>query len=99
MAIESLSRYISQSGLEQESLHWETMVLKEIEKRHHPEVKSFFISQLYYFGSDASITKLSPYLTDPELQDPAIRALRDINPEKAADLFLSWKHHNPVRRF
>ncbi|MCK5694589.1 MAG: hypothetical protein KAI08_17110, partial [Bacteroidales bacterium] len=87
MAIESLSRYLSQPDMNKESLRWEAMILKEIEKREDPFVQSFFISQLYYFGSDASIAHLSLYLTDPKLQDPAIRAIRDIYPEKAADLF------------
>jgi len=87
MAIESLSRYLSQPSMAGEQSGWETLILKEIEKREDPFVKSFFISQLNYFGSDASITDLSPYLTDPKLQDPVIRAIRDIYPEKAADLF------------
>jgi len=86
-AIESLSRYLSQPGMDKEALQWEALILKEIDKRHEPNVKSFFISQLYYFGSDAALEHLLPYLTDPKLQDPAIRAVRDINPEKAADLF------------
>ncbi len=88
MAIESLSRYISQPGMEKEQKQWEAMILKEVEKREDPYVKSFFISQLYYFGSDLSIASLTPYLTDPKLQDPVIRAIRDINPEEAADLFV-----------
>lgn len=87
MAIESLSRYLSQSSMAGEQSRWETLILKEIEKREDPFVKSFFISQLNYFGSDASITHLTPYLTDPKLQDPVIRAIRDIHPEKAANLF------------
>jgi len=86
-AIESLSRYLSQPSMAGEQSRWETMILKEIELRENPFVKSYFISQLYYFGSDASITHLSPYLSDPKLQDPVIRAIRDINPEKAANLF------------
>lgn len=88
VAIESLSRYLSQPELEKESLQWESMILKEIEKRENPFVKSFFISQLNYFGSDAAMKHLSRYLTDPKLQDPAIRAIRDINPEAASDLFV-----------
>ncbi len=87
MAIESLSRYYSQSGMMLESLGWEEMILKEIEKREDPEVKSFLISQLNYFGSSISIRSLSAYLTDPKLQDPAIRAMRDIFPKQAADQF------------
>ncbi len=89
VAIESLSRYLSQPQMEKESLQWESMILKEIDKRENPFVKSFFISQLNYFGSDAALESLSHYLTDPKLQDPTIRAIRDINPDAVADLFVS----------
>ena len=88
VAIESLSRYISQPGMEKEQSAWEAMILQEIEKRENPYVKNFFISQLNYFGSEVSISQLTPYLTDPKLQDPVIRAIRDINPEEAAGLFV-----------
>jgi HEAT repeat protein len=87
MAIESLSRYLSQPGMEQEQNHWEAMILKEITGGEDPLVQSFFIRQLNYSGSQASLNQLSVYLTDPDLQDPAIRAMRDIDPAKAADLF------------
>jgi len=87
MAIESLSRYMSQPELEEEQSEWEALILKEIENQEDISVKDFFIRQLNYFGSDASIEILTPYLTDPKLQDPVIRAIRDIYPEKAADLF------------
>jgi len=87
VAIESLSRYLSQNGLTSEQAGWEEMILKEIDKRDNPFVKSFFISQLNYFGSEKALESLSGYLTDPKLQNPAIRAIRDIHPEKAADLF------------
>jgi hypothetical protein len=88
-AIESLSRYLSQPGMEKEQARWENMILKEIDSDEDPEVQRYFIRQLNYFGSDKSLNALSAYLTDPELQDPVIRAIRDINPEKAADLCAS----------
>lgn len=92
MAIESLSRYLSQSGKENEQSLWEAMILKEIAGREDPGVQSFFITQLNYFGSEAALDQLSVYLCDSELQDPAIRAIRDINPDKAADLFAEQLH-------
>jgi HEAT repeat protein len=87
VAIESLSRYLSQPDKEKESLRWESMILNKIEKEENPYVKSFFIRQLNYFGSEAAMESLTPFLRDPKLQDPAIRVMRDINPEKAANLF------------
>ncbi|MDF1575409.1 MAG: DUF1080 domain-containing protein [Bacteroidales bacterium] len=87
VAIESLSRYLSQTGIEKDRERWEALILEQIEKREDPLVKSFFIRQLNYSGSEASLTHLASYLTDPKLQDPVIRAIRDIHPEAAADLF------------
>ncbi|MEA3460518.1 MAG: HEAT repeat domain-containing protein, partial [Bacteroidota bacterium] len=89
VAIESLSRYLSQSGMEMQQIRWEAMILEEIEKREDPFVQSFFISQLNYFGSEAAVESLSDYLTDPKLQDPTIRAIRDIDPDEAAELFVN----------
>lgn len=87
MAIESLSRYLSQSGMEEEQSMWEAMILKEIASGNDAQVQDFLIRQLNYFGSQASMDQLSGYLSDPDLQDPAIRVMRDIDPGKAADLF------------
>ncbi|MCD4711015.1 MAG: hypothetical protein K8R52_09220, partial [Bacteroidales bacterium] len=98
VAIESLSRYLSQSGLEKERTSWELLILKQIEKQEDPFVKSFFISQFNYFDSDTAIESLSRFLTDPELQDPAIRAIRDIDPEAAADLFVNQLNQCEGRR-
>ncbi len=87
VAIESLSRYLSQTGMAEEQARWEKLVLREIDQREDPDVKTFFISQLNYFGSEKALESLSTYLSDPGLQDPAIRAMRDIHPEKAAESF------------
>ena len=87
MAIESLSRYLSQSGMKAEQSQWEALILQQISNGENPLVQDFFIRQLNYSGSQASLDQLSGYLTDPELQDAAIRAIRDIDPERAADLF------------
>ena len=86
-AIESFSRYLSAEGRESEKKSWESMIIDEINKQEDPFVKSFLISQLYYIGSDATIQRLERYLTIPQLQDQVIRAMRDANPDMAADLF------------
>ncbi len=88
MAVESLSRYVSQPGMEKEKTGWELIILKEIEERSDSFVKSFLMSQLYYIGSEASIEVLSKYLTEAQLHDPAIRIIRDAHPGKAADIFV-----------
>lgn len=89
-AVESLSRFLSGSGFEKEKLDWERMILEEIGKRHDPDVKSFLMSQLNYMGGEATLAGLTGYLCDQRLQDPAIRAMRDINPPAAAVVF---EHH------
>ncbi len=89
MAIESLSRYLSQPDMEKERAAWEKMILAKIQNSEDPYIIAFFIRQLNYFGSEAAMESLTPFVTDPKLQDPAIRAMRDINPEKAADLFVN----------
>ncbi len=87
MAVESLSRHVSQPGMELQKSNWESLILKEIGKRSDPQVLSFLMAQLYYIGSEASVQVLTPYLGDPQLHDPAIRVLRDAVPGKAADIF------------
>ncbi len=86
-AVESLSRFLSQSGREAEKLLWEAMILAEIQQREDENVKSFLMSQLNYIGGEATVEGLRSYLSDEELHDPAIRAMRDANPAKAAVLF------------
>jgi hypothetical protein len=87
MAVESLSRHVSQAGMEAQKQSWESLILKEIEKRSDPYVISFLMAQLYYIGSEASVDVLRPFLVDPHLHDPAIRVLRDAVPDKAATIF------------
>lgn len=90
MAVESYSRFVSQPGKEEERSKWEVLILKEIEHKSDPWVKSFLMAQLYYSGSEASVEVLSNYLHDAQLHDPAIRVLRDAMPGKAADLFAGY---------
>ena len=87
MTVESLSRYVSQPGKQQEKSSWENIILKSIELESDPFVLSFLMAQLYYIGSEASVEVLSKYISDPQLHDPVIRVLRDAIPGKAADVF------------
>jgi len=90
MAVESLSRYLSQQGMEQERTMWESMLLMEIDTRENLFIKSFLIRQLNYISSRATIEKLAPFLTDPILYDPAIRAMKDADPEEASETFANY---------
>ncbi|MCK4745681.1 MAG: HEAT repeat domain-containing protein, partial [Bacteroidales bacterium] len=86
-AVESLSRFLSQPGKGYQRVTWEAMLLAEIEDIENPAIKSFLMSQLNYIGGDATVEWLGKYLTDNRLHDPAIRAMRDANPEKAGKIF------------
>jgi len=90
VAVESLSRYLSKTGLEKEKTAWETMILAEIENREDSDVKGFLMSQLNYIGSKSTVDVLSKYLTDDKLHDPAIRAMRDVNGEAALEVFVEY---------
>jgi len=97
MAVESLSRYLSQQGRETEKSKWESLILKEIDQENDAFVNGFLMSQLYYMGSEASVDKLTEYLLDAHLHDPAIRILRDAVPGKAAGIFADQLPHSQDR--
>jgi len=90
MAVESLSRYLSQNGMETEKHRWESMVLAEIDKRENPDIRGFLIAQLYYIGSRECIEQLGPYLANPLLYDQAIRAMRAADPRLASETFVEY---------
>ncbi len=89
-AVESLSRYLSQPGKGYQRAAGETMLLDEIEIAEDTDVKQFLMSQLNYIGGNETVEKLSKYLTDDRLYDPAIRAMRDANPEAAGNFFAAY---------
>jgi len=96
MAVESLSRYLSQHGMDQEKALWESMLLMEIDNRENLFIKSFLISQLNYIGGVATVEKLSPYITDPILYDPAIRAMKDADSKLASEKFADYLNKTTV---
>ncbi len=89
-AIESLSRTLSQHGLETEKKSWEAMILDKIKQSRDSYVQSFLMSQLNYIGGDNTVMALSKYFNDDMLYDPAIRAMRDANPLAASKVFVEY---------
>jgi HEAT repeat protein len=88
-AVESYSRHLSLSKDEQLVKSWEKIILDMIESNSDSDVKSFFMQQLGYIGSDAVIEALTKYVTDKKLYDPSIRAMYMVSPDKAAAVFAS----------
>ena len=86
-AVESYSRHLSLSENDELVKEWEKLIIDMIEANSDSDVKSFFMQQLGYIGSDATLEALTKYLTDEKLYDPAIRAMYMVSPVKASAIF------------
>ena len=71
-AIESLSRYLSQYGREDERLTWEKICISYAESQKDYTVKDFFMKQLQQAGGVASVDAMEKYLYDENLGSPAL---------------------------
>jgi len=74
-AIESYSRYLSEYGHEQEKDTWESECIEAIYGSGYPTVRSFFLSQLKYIGSEQSVEFASGFLTDTDLCESSIAVI------------------------
>lgn len=86
-AMGSLSKYLSADEQKDKRVQWEQTLLSFIKTSTDKEVQAFFIRQLEFIGSDASLPVLDPYLTDEELAAPAIKSMLMANPRQAAKYF------------
>ncbi len=86
-AVESYSKYISQSLEKNASKEWEHQLLKMIEQSTTNEVKAFFIRQLEFVGSSDCVQALSSYLSNDELREPAIKSMLLSDASKSAQYF------------
>ncbi len=77
-AIESLSRFLSQKGRENERLLWEKIIITYIAKGTDLNTKDFFIKQLQIFGDNSAVGALKSLLTDKDLCEPALAAIRAV---------------------
>lgn len=75
-AIEGLSRHLSEPGIPPANkLLWEKVCLDWIKRSSDTEVKTFFISQLQYIGSDNSIDEMSSLIENNDLAEPAVAVI------------------------
>ncbi|MGM0665841.1 MAG: DUF1080 domain-containing protein [Bacteroidota bacterium] len=85
-AIESYSRYLSGYGYEEERYAWESECIDAVYASGYPMVRSFFLSQLQYFGTERSVEFASGFLTDEDLCEPALAVIASCDSPDKEDL-------------
>ena len=88
-AIESLSRHLSAKVNGTDRVVWEKICLEWIDKSTDVEVKTFFISQLHYVGTDLSVEALASLINQYDLAEQAVSAIVAIGSEKAVKTLLT----------
>jgi len=88
-AIESLSKYLSKEKPSHKTKEWEAICIPFATHSNDMYVQAFFIRQLQWIGSSASIDALSPFLSDDFLCNPAISAMKQADPQRAGVVFAS----------
>lgn len=82
-AVESLSRFLSQSGKETEKIMWEKVCISYATLQKDNSVKDFFIKQLQIIGGDQSVSALKIFISDKEICEPALAAIKAIGGKNA----------------
>jgi len=77
-AAESLSRFLSQRGKENERAMWEKICISYATREKDPGVIDFFVKQLQLIGSDRTAEALKMYISDKENCSAAISAITAI---------------------
>src|SRR6056297_1859408 len=74
-AINSVARYASDFGMEEQRQFVEAALLDAIKQQTNNEVSTFLINQLNLVGEEKSVEALKVYLADEDLAEPATQAL------------------------
>lgn len=82
-ALESLSKFVTQDGKNDERNICANSYVKAIDKTNSWEIKEFFIRQLQFCGYDESIAVLKKFLMHKMLGFPSARALINIGSKQA----------------
>lgn len=82
-AIESLSRFLSQHGRENDRAFWEKICIDYAVNQKDNGVKDFFMKQLQLTGRDATVEAMKPFLMNREMCYPALAAILSAGGEKA----------------
>ncbi len=81
----SLAKYVAENGKEADKEMVESGLLKALQAAPEVEVKSFYLSQLYFVATDQSVGPLSGYLQEEQLCDAAAKVLIAIATPAAGD--------------
>lgn len=75
-AVEGLSRHLSAHGVSPANkAMWEKVCLNWIARSTDTEVKTFFISQLQYVGSDNSTEAMAALMNNKDMAEPAVAVI------------------------
>jgi len=88
-AIESLSKYLSGNVPSGKSEKWEKVCIAFATGSSNQHIQAFFMSQLQWIGSAATIDALASYISDEFLCYSAISAMKMADPVKAGEVFTS----------
>lgn len=77
-AVESLSRFLSQNGKDNEKANWEQLCINYAVNQKDYTVKDFFMKQLQLVGTDSSVEAMRNYLTDKSLCSPALAVISSV---------------------
>ena len=92
-ALDGLAIHVTRPDAEEERKLYVKAISDALEAETRTEVKTFLIKQLQFAGKDESVDVLSKYLNDPQLCDPAVRALSAIGTENAKSALLKALEH------
>jgi len=84
--VESLSRFLSRKGMENDRVVWEDVLLKQISSKTDNQVKDFFMKQLHLIGGEKSVRALKSYALDKEICTSSVAAITAIGGKAAEDV-------------
>ncbi len=77
--IASMAKYASGFGKTEDKVMVENGLLKALQAATDKDIKSFYLSQLYFVATDQSVGILVQYLRDEKLCDAAVKVMQVIN--------------------
>ncbi len=87
-AINSLARYVSDFGKDEEKSFVETELLKTLAGTSDKQIATFLLNQLNLVAGEKTVSALKTYLSDEELCEPAAQTLLASRKKSAAGVFL-----------
>ncbi len=86
--VASLAKYVSQFGKEADKQTVEAGLLIALQAAADKDVKSFYLTQLYFVATNSSVATLSQYLQDDKLCDATVKVMLSIDSPAASDAIL-----------